>query len=88
MQLLARLFAYVFLMIMGSLFLYGAGEIRRQTKPRSGNSRVCSRSTAPRQLILPMTLLRPSKPFLARAGLAAIIDRKLSVASRYFLKAS
>jgi hypothetical protein len=88
MQLLAGLFAYVFLMIMGSLFLCGADEIRRQTKPRASTSHVCSRSTAPQQLILPMTLLRQSKPFLARAGLAAIIDKKLSGTSRYFLKQS
>jgi hypothetical protein len=86
MRLLAGLFAYVFLMIMGSLFLYGAGEIRRQTKPREGNSHICSISPAPRQLILPMTLLRPSRHFLARAGLAAIIDKKLSSGSRYFLR--
>ena len=85
MQLLAGLFAYVFLMIMGSLFLCGAAEIRRQTKPRAGDSHVYSRSTAPQQLILPITLLRQSKPLLARASLAVIIDKKLSSASRYFL---
>lgn len=88
MHLLAELLAYALLMIMGSLFLCGAGEIRRQTRSRAGKSHICSGTTAPRQLILPMTLLRPSRPFLSRAGLAAIIDKKLSGASRYFLKLS